>query len=69
MIPRFLRPEVVPYASIEIVRVPAPTAWWVRLRFKATGHEETYVEKSALNRGLLIIATQTTADVMAQGER
>lgn len=68
MIPRFLRPEVVPYASVEIVREPL-TEWWVRLKFHASGHEETYVEKSALNRGLLIIATQHHADVVAQGER
>lgn len=69
MIPNFLRPERVPYASIEIVDIPAPTQWWVRLRFKATGYEDTYIEKSALNRGLLIIATKDTADVVDQGER
>jgi hypothetical protein len=26
MVPRFLRPESVPYASVEIIRVPAPAA-------------------------------------------
>lgn len=48
---------------------PTATAFWVRLRFHATGHEETYTETSALNRGLLIIITRDYADVVAQGER
>lgn len=70
MIPRFLRPEVFPYASVEVIPAPSsPTAWWVRLRFKKTGAEVTYTEKSALNRGLLITVTRLYADVIDQGER
>lgn len=67
MIPRFLRPERVPYARVEIIK--APTQFFVTLRYHTTGHEQTYVETSALNRALLIVATQYSADVVAQGER
>lgn len=46
----------------------AMKTWWVTLRYKSTGHEVTYHEKSALNRATLIIVTQQYADVVAQGE-
>lgn len=70
MIPKFLRPEVVPYASVEIVRMPPVlTQWWVKLRYKASGFETTYVEKSDVNRRILISVVRPYADVVATGER
>ena len=66
MIPRFLRPEVVPYASVEIL--PAPTDYWVTLKFHATCVEQTHHFDNARSRGLLIILTASHADVLAQGE-
>jgi hypothetical protein len=69
MIPHFLRPERVPYASVEVVPARPLSEWWVRLKFKQSGYEDTYVQKSALNRGLLIITTAPYADVVSQGER
>lgn len=43
--------------------------FWVTLRYKHTGYEMTYEEKTAANRALLIILTTNYADVVDQGER
>ena len=68
MIPRFLAPERVPYASVEIVP-PPPTDYWVTLQFHATGVAQTHRFDNARSRALLIILTASHADVLAQGER
>ena len=67
MIPRWLAPEVVPYASVEIIP-PPPPEYWVTLRFH-TGAEQTHRFDNARSRALLIILTTDHADVIAQGER
>lgn len=57
------------YASVDAVPVPEPTkTFWVRLRFKATGHEIECHEKTALNRALLITLTRLRADVVETWE-
>ena len=45
------------------------TAFWVTLRFRGSGAEQTHTFRDALSRGLLIIATARYADVIAVGER
>ena len=44
------------------------TFYWVTLRFHASGAELTQSFSSALERALVIIATQAYADVVRQGE-
>ena len=57
-------------SSFDAVPPTAPVLrFWVRLRYHATGHEETYAEKTALNRALLITLTRLRADVVELGER
>lgn len=66
MIPRFMLMDIWP--SPVPVTAP-PSKFWVRLKYHATGHEETYVEKTASARAILIILTSGYADVVDQGER
>jgi hypothetical protein len=66
MIPRFLRPEVVPDASVETM--PPALDYWVTLKFHASGLEQTHHFGSALSRALLIIAMTAHADVLDQGD-
>jgi len=47
---------------------PSSKSFWVRLRYKATGHEATFPEKTAENRALLIILTAAYCDVVDQWE-
>lgn len=47
---------------------PTAQTFWVRLRYKATGHEATFPEKTAANRALLIVLTAAYCDVVDQWE-
>jgi hypothetical protein len=68
MIPRVLRPERVPYASVAIVPAPgAAPVYWVRLQLHATGAIVLHHADSVLARACYIVATAAYADVLAQG--
>lgn len=54
-----------------VYTVPRETSaqtFWVRLRYKATGHEAPFPEKTAANRALLIVLTAAYCDVVDQWE-
>lgn len=59
---------LVPTPVDSVPRQTSAKTFFVTLKFKATGHEATYHEKSAFNRATLILVTQQYADVVAQGE-
>lgn len=65
---RLLEQLPAPTCDVEVCDDLIARRFWIRVRFTATGHEETYRERTSFDRALVIILTAPYCTVVAMGE-